>query len=137
MAGLRQEWAAAEHAWPTPSDLSVQCPTVLVARAHASGLRAAQLALTQWASGVLGPSTVLLGLVLVADAPGRIPKPLRQLAAHVAGGAPRTWHVGWVEQWRLGEPLSEQHRPRQVADLIAALTVLSGSTETEHSPHHR
>lgn len=131
VAALLPEWEAAGHAWPTPADLSQRCPAVLVARTNASGLQAAQLALTQWASGVLGPATVLLGLVLVADAPGRIPKPLRELGAHVSGGAPRTWHVGWVDEWRLGEPLVDDALPKQLRHLIADLTVLSGSPETE------
>lgn len=131
IAGLHDSWEATDHAWPTPSDLSLRCPSILVARTHAPGLRAAQKALTQWASGVLGPSTALLGLVLVADAPGRLPKPLRELAAHVAGGAPRTWNVGWVEAWRLGEQLDETDLPKPLRQLTADLTALSGPTGTE------
>ena len=131
IAGLDPAWEAMRHAWPTPSDLSMRCPTALVARTHTAGLRAAQKALTQWASGALGPATALLGLVLVADAPGRLPRPLRELAAHVAGGAPRTWHVGWIESWRLGEPLAAADRPKPVRHLVVDLTALSGPAPTE------
>jgi hypothetical protein len=43
---------AAGHRWPIPPP-PVPTPTVLVARTHASGLRAAQRAAIEWASGVV------------------------------------------------------------------------------------
>lgn len=131
IAALNPAWEATDHAWPTPSELAARCPSVLVARTHAAGVRAAQKALTQWASGALGHNTQLLGLVLVADAPGRIPKPLRELAAHVSGGAPRTWHVSWMEAWRLGEDPAESAHLKPLRKLITDLTTLTGSPETE------
>ena len=94
--------AASEHTWPQPCpDVGGTHPVLLVARTHASGLLAAQRALTEWAAGGAG-AVELLGLVLLADAPGRAPAPLRDLARLVAGGAPRTWSLPWVEAWRLG-----------------------------------
>jgi len=94
--------AASEHAWPQPCpDIGGTHPVLLVARTHASGLLAAQRALTEWAAGGAG-AVDLIGLALMADAPGRTPAPLRDLARHVAGGAPRTWSLPWVESWRLG-----------------------------------
>lgn len=92
---------AGDHAWPVCAPDPV--PTVLVARTHASGLQAAQRALAEWAAG--GIDVDLLGLVLVADAPGRLPRPLRDLARVVGGGAPRCWQLPWVEAWRLGGPV--------------------------------
>ncbi|MBX9244627.1 hypothetical protein ICW40_07365 [Actinotalea ferrariae] len=97
---------------------------VLVARPHASGLRAAQKAATHWAAGAL-PDVQLLGLVIVADAPGRLPRPLRELAALVSGGVPQTWQVPWIESWRLGDDVALESAPREVRRLIADLTALA------------
>ncbi|MFD8242382.1 DUF6668 family protein [Streptomyces albidoflavus] len=73
---------------------------VLVARSSASGLAAAQMAAAQWASGAVPVD--LLGLAVVADAPGRLPGPLRDLVRLVGGGVPHLWRVPWSEDWRLG-----------------------------------
>lgn len=125
IADLVDGWQAADHAWPASSDVGHNCACVLVARTHAHGLRSAQAALRQWASGTLGDHTRLLGLVLVADAPGKLPRPLRDLAAHVAGGAPRTWQFGWLEPWRTGEQLGLESLPRPTRQVLADLTNLS------------
>lgn len=125
IADLVDGWQAAEHAWPAAADVGQSCPCVLVARTNAHGLRSAQAALRQWASGALGEHTRLLGLVLVADAPGRLPRPLRDLAAHVAGGAPRTWQFGWLEPWRTGEQLGLEDLPRPARQVLVDLTNLS------------
>ncbi|MFF5893940.1 DUF6668 family protein [Streptomyces globisporus] len=106
--------------WPVPASGPVQ-RVVLVARTHASGLEAAQLAARQWASGVL-PGVDLLGLVVVADAPGRLPGPLRDLLRLVEGGVPRTWAVPWEDSWRLAAPSAESvSRPvgRMARDLLS------------------
>jgi hypothetical protein len=125
VADLDDRWTAAGHAWPVPVWPEQACACVLVARTNAHGLTAAQAALTQWAASDPAAGTTLLGLVLIADAPGRLPKPLRDLAAHVRGGAPRTWQLPWLEGWRLGvpEPLV-QHRAvgRLVRDLSTLLS---------------
>lgn len=102
LATLGEQWTAAGHAWPELPQ-GVTAPCVVVARTHVRGLLAARTALTQWAGSGAGRSVQLLGLVLVADAPGRLPGPLRDMARLVAGGAPRAWNVPWVEQWRVGE----------------------------------
>jgi hypothetical protein len=128
IAALVEGWQAAEHAWPDPADVGQSCPCVLVARTHAYGLRAAQAALRQWASGTLSEHTRLLGLVLVPDASGRLPKPLRDLSAHVAGGAPRTWQFSWLEPWRTGEQLGLEDLPRSARQVLADLTNLSTQT---------
>ena len=87
------------------------------------GLLATQRAATQWASGLV-PNVELLGLVLVADAPGRTPRPLRDFAYVVAGGLPRTWTVPWIEPWRLGEQPDMTTAPRDVCRLVDDLTSL-------------
>jgi len=84
-------------AWPaTPHNQAC----VVVARTSARGLKAAQTALKQWAAAAT-PSVDVLGLVLIADAPGKLPKPLKELVQVVSGGAPRTWHLPWDPAMRL------------------------------------
>ena len=125
LARLDENWAAAERSWPASAAPEGACACVLVARTHASGLRAAQTALRQWASGALGNHTRLLGLVMVPDAPGRLPRPLRDLSAHIAGGAPRSWHFPWVEEWRTDDQLDLARLPRPGRQVLADLAQLS------------
>jgi hypothetical protein len=100
------------------------CRVVLVARTHAGGLWAAQAAARQWASGTLLGQVHLLGLVTVADAPGRLPRPLREMRDLLAGGVPRMWHLPWVEALRQGDPPPKIDFPAAFSDLVADLTRL-------------
>ena len=77
---------ATGHCWPVLQDGS-KPRVLLVCRADMRGLTAAQSALTQWASGA-APAVDLLGLAVLADAPGKTPKPLRDFAAIVCGEPP-------------------------------------------------
>ncbi len=105
------------HAWPHAEERPMTLPPViLVARTHARGLRAAQLAATEWAAGNV--PVQLYGLALVADAPGRLPKPLRDFATVIAGGLPRVWRLPWVEAWRLGEPVSPETTPKAITHFL-------------------
>lgn len=115
-----------EPKWPvhtTPCRVRV----LLVARTHARGLHAAQEAATQWASGAV-PHVDLLGLVAVADAPGKLPRPLRDALRFVAGGVPRLWHVPWIEAWRLGQAPHSAPRVRAVVQLAADLARLAANS---------
>lgn len=129
LAELVDDWQPGGHAWP---ELASGAPAacVVVARTSARGLLAARTALTQWAGSGAGPSARLLGLVLVADAPGKLPAPLRDLAHVVGGGAPRVWHLPWVEAWRLGEPVTERV-PRPVSKLVSHLRSLTASAAAD------
>jgi hypothetical protein len=89
---------------------------IVVARTSHAGLRAAQLALTEWASRTVPVN--LLGLVTVADAPGRLPKSLRDFSQIVAGGAPHAWHIPWNESWRLGQAVTLANSPSTVRSTI-------------------
>lgn len=117
------------HCWPVLQE--GRTPRVLlVCRADMRGLTAAQSALTQWASGA-APAVDLLGLAILADAPGKTPKPLRDFAAIVGGGAPRFWTLPWVEAWRHGDsttlPPAREYQ-RFLTDLAALATTTSPST---------
>ncbi|WP_017558027.1 DUF6668 family protein [Nocardiopsis baichengensis] len=114
LAALSADGAPAEHAWPVAG--TGQHTVVLVARTHHHGLTRARQAATEWASGQV--PVRLLGLVLVPDGPGRTPKPLKELAALVAGAVPRLWHIPWVEAWRLA-PASPETAPRAVRRVLA------------------
>lgn len=128
LAALLPGSQAAGHAWPrTPSDVPAR--TVLVARSGARGLRAAQDAMRQWAAGLV-PSVEILGLVVMADAPGRLPRSLRDLMQVVSGGVPRTWSVPWVEAWRMGEPPALASSPREVQRLVDELSAILGAAGT-------
>ena len=122
LAALVPEWPAASHGWPIVPGVTIS-RVVVVARSNVRGLRAAQHAATQWASGLV-PYAQVLGLVIVADTPGRLPRPLREFSRLVSGGFPRTWTVPWVEAWRLGEPPTLPTAPREARRLIDDLSAL-------------
>ncbi len=132
LADLNESWQAAGHTWPE-LPLGAPAPCVVVARTNVRGLLAARTALTQWAASGAGESARLLGLVLVADAPGKLPTPIRDLAKVVGGGAPRVWVVPWVEAWRLADPMTERV-PRSVSKLVSNLRSLSASALAEADP---
>jgi len=118
-----------DHCWPVLQDGSTP-RVLLVCRADMRGLTAARSALTQWASGAT-PEIDLLGLAILADAPGKTPKALRDFAAIVGGGAPRLWILPWVEAWRHGDS-TPSPPAREYQRLITDLAVLA--TETTPSP---
>jgi len=89
------------HCWPAPDEPEDTPRVLLVCRSDLRGLTAAQNALIEWVSGA-SPAVDLLGLAIMADAPGKLPKPLRDFAALVGGGSPRVWMLPWVDPWRLG-----------------------------------
>lgn len=106
-------------------------PVLLVARTSTSGL--------QYAQRLLGPDTTggsdlgrprLLGLVLVADAPGRLPARAAELADLLSGAVSRVWQVPWLTEWRLAscdEPLPVHP---EVARLCKDLRALIGGRLT-------
>ncbi|BCW86530.1 hypothetical protein NicSoilE8_42030 (plasmid) [Arthrobacter sp. NicSoilE8] len=111
------------HCWPVPDD-GTKARVLLVCRADIRGLTTAQSALTQWASGA-APEVELIGLAVLADAPGKTPKALRGFAAIVGGGAPRLWLLPWVEAWRHDGPTTTppaRDYQRFVIDIAALAT---------------
>lgn len=113
-----------DHCWPVLQHGSTP-RVLLVCRADIRGLTAARSALTQWASGA-APELDLLGLAILADAPGKSPKALRDFAAIVGGGAPRLWNLPWVEAWRHGDTTTPPSRDYQ--RFITDLAVLASDT---------
>ena len=111
----------ADHAWPIPENRGSICRVVLVARTNYAGLAAAQRAAIEWASGALGDTVRVDGLVLVPDMPGRMPKELRHFAQVVAGGLPHTWTMPWVDAWRFGPLDPAAALPKEFRTLLADL----------------
>jgi len=98
IADLIESARSTDHCWPVLAS-GAKPWVLLVCRADMRGLTTARNALTQWVSGA-APQVNLLGLAVLADAPGKTPKALRDFAALVGGGAPRFWSLPWVDAWR-------------------------------------
>ena len=119
---------AADHQWPLVREDALRpALVVLVARTSMRGLRAAQAAATEWAAGNV--AVELSGLVLIADAPGRLPKPLRDFAAVVGGGVPTVWRVPWIESWRTLEAVSPEAAPSEVRRLLDDVRTISATRQ--------
>lgn len=121
LAGLVPGGRESGKAWPVPADGNTS-RVVLVARTNARGLATAQAAARQWAAGRV-PGVTLLGLVAVADAPGRLPRQLSELLRLVAGGVPKVWFVPWIDALRFDHPVPAK-LPKGLATLETELTML-------------
>ncbi|MFI5735951.1 DUF6668 family protein [Kribbella sp. NPDC051587] len=130
MAQLLPGTRAANHRWPIPPP-PVPTPVILVARTSGSGLRAAQRAATEWASGVV-QGVAVLGLVLIADASGRLPRVLDDFADIVGGGVPRVWDIPWIEEWRRGEAPSPDNTPDEVFEVLESIYALRASNPADY-----
>lgn len=119
---------ATGHCWPALHDGS-KPPALLVCRADMRGLTAARSALIQWASGA-APKVELLGLAVLADAPGKTPKALRDFTSIVGGGAPRLWALPWLEAWRHGDTTAQPSREYQrfITDMAALAAEITSTT---------
>lgn len=124
LARLDKSTRAAEHHWPLTASGST---VVLVARSNVSGLRAAQLAATEWASGTV-PGIRVAGLVVLADAPGRLPKEIREFARVVGGGVPHLWHVPWIEAWRFGHDVPPEELPKEARTVLDQVRIAATTT---------
>jgi hypothetical protein len=112
--------AAAEHLWPVSTEWRTS--VVLVARTSFWGMRAAQAAMRDW-SACYRERVDVLGLVLVADRPGRLPRVLRDLQRDLVGATPNLWLLPWVDTWTLGGIPSRENAPtREVEALRLGLT---------------
>jgi len=116
-ADLQVPVMATDHYWPVGRPVS--CPVVLCARTTMASLEAAQRAAAQWAGGA-APAAAVVGLVLMADAAGREPRPITDFARILAGGVPQLWRIPWVPAWRLGPP-DPQFSPRPVAAALPGI----------------
>lgn len=91
---------------------------VVVCRSNARSLMKAQQTAGRHADN--SPS-LLDVLVVVADAPGRLPRPLEDLARLVSGAYANSHRIPWWEPWRLGEARDLRTAPKQVRVLAEEL----------------
>lgn len=87
--------------WPEPP-CGVRVNVILTARTNAAGLRAASRTLAGYRAHGYPESARLAGLVLVADAPGRVSKDLGRRIT-VLGSAVMVYRLPWVREWRRSE----------------------------------
>jgi hypothetical protein len=85
--------------WPGPRDPR---HLFLTARTNAHGLTAASQALAGYCSKPHPDGPYLAGFILVADAPGRLPKPLKRRITILAS-ATNVYRLPWVPAWRLSD----------------------------------
>lgn len=115
LAGIIPASYPAGHVWPAARHGPVG--VVLTCRSHARGLQGAQLVLRQWAAGCAPRLVELHGLIVIVDGPGRLPKPLRDLAGLIRAAAPRSWEISWSEDVRLGELLPNRLASSLLTDI--------------------
>jgi hypothetical protein len=101
------------RAWPR-TDQGEPESILLVARTHAAGLQAVSHVLDLFRRGEQPPGLALVAVVLVADAPGRLPRQLLQ-RIKVIGSAIDVHRVPWVPAWRTGDLTAPA--PREIAAL--------------------
>lgn len=110
--------------WPQHVNPSRSLDIVVCCRSTAVGLRAAQDVGIEWASGALPGQ--LVGLVVGADAPGRLPRELRDQLQITSGAFPRYAFVPWQAQWRFAKEsdvnAENSRRINKIAATVAAWT---------------
>ncbi|MFE0512627.1 hypothetical protein [Streptomyces sp. NPDC058964] len=85
--------------WPGPD---APPSVLLVARTHATGLASAAHAVDTFRRGATPPGLDLDAVVLVADAPGRLPRELDRQVKWIESVID-VYRVPWVDDWRVGD----------------------------------
>ena len=127
LARLFKGTRAAEHRWPVGLPEGAKSVVVLIARTSFSGMTAVQAAMREWDQRERA-HVFVLGLVLVAHRPGRLPKDLQRLQRDLLGATERVWLVPWCERWSAGEIPSRANSPKAVERLCVDLSVALGSS---------
>ncbi|QLQ40504.2 hypothetical protein [Micromonospora robiginosa] len=99
--------------WPDPA-IGEPARVALVGRTNVDGLRAVSRALNAMREGRHPAGMRLVGVVLIADAPGRLPAPLLGRIRLLRSVAP-VHRVPWIPSYRIG--VEPQRPPRQLTRL--------------------
>lgn len=111
------------RAWPDPR-LEPTELVVVVAQTTMRGLAWARDVAAQYLSDAAPDGLCLLGLVTIADQPGRLPPSIAAARRLLAGAYPRTWQVPYVAEYRLFTGLTGEGAPPShpaVEDVLAAI----------------
>ena len=111
-------------AWPQHVNPTRALSVVVCCRSTVAGLRAAQDVAIEWAAGALPGQ--LVGLVVGADAPGRLPRELRDQLQITSGAFTHSIFVPWQAQWRFAKEsdvnANLSRRINKIAATVAAWT---------------
>jgi hypothetical protein len=119
--------ADAHRRWQSPRLHPGPEAVVLVCRTHLSGLVAAQDAVQQWRGGSAPDGVRVVGVVAVADAPGRLARAQTSELARLTASAPALWRIPWFERLRAVDDVGRLPRPEAVVRLAHDLTVVGRS----------
>ncbi|MFV2099670.1 DUF6668 family protein [Micromonospora sp. LOL_024] len=109
--------------WPDPA-LAEPAQVMVVGRTNLDGLRAVSRALNAMREGRHPVDMRLIGVVLIADVPGRLPQPLLARIRLLRSISP-VYRIPWIPQFRVGaEP---KQRPRQLSRLSSVIDRHVGS----------
>lgn len=97
---------------------------VVVCRTTMAGLTRARELAAQYLAGAVPNGLRILGLVTIADQPGRLPKELAAAQNLLAGAYANTWRIPFIPAYRLFSCLPSDAAPAthpSVADVFAAI----------------
>lgn len=124
LSNMLAPFGDASQQWPS-HDTHPWC--VVVARENYSGLAAAQQVVLQAATGQSGDCTVL-GVITVADGPGKRPKKLTSSLRVIEEISP-VWRIGWIPElkvtasnelatWKPGDTVPKKRRRRSITETV-------------------
>ena len=123
----------AGRAWPNPA-LEPTNAAVVVCQTTMRGLAWARDLAAQYLSGCVPAGLRLLGVVTVADQPGRLPPPLAAARGLLAGAYPHCWAVPYVPAYRLLTGLPDEPCPPIHPALDDVLTAIRRTVTSEGQP---
>ena len=124
-------FAPAQHTWPVGR--APRTRVVLCARTSFWGMAAAMQVAGQWEADKLRARVEMpLGLVLIADRPGRLPKPLEAFAHHLESATDHMWRLPWVDAWAAGEVPSAANSPKEAHALRVGLSAALAARKAGH-----
>ena len=123
----------AGRAWPNPA-LEPTNSVVVVCQTTMRGLAWARDLAAQYLSGCVPAGLRLLGVLTVADQPGRLPPPLAAARGLLAGAYPHCWAVPYVPAYRLLTGLPDEPCPPIHPAVDDVLTAIRRTVTSEGQP---